>query len=65
MLNNPCLSTPQPPDPVDCDDDDGDDRGDDHDGVIAQRPVPRILGGAPFSENLIPQKSVPPPQLTE
>merc|ERR1711894_816977 len=48
------------------DDDDGGDGGDDGDDVIAaQRSVPRILGGAPLSENLIPQQSVPPPQLID
>ena len=52
--------------PDDNDDDDGGDGGDDGDDVIAaQRSVPRILGGAPLSENLIPQQSVPPPQLID
>ena len=55
-----------PDDNDDNDDDDGGDGGDDGDDVIAaQRSVPRILGGAPLSENLIPQQSVPPPQLID
>ena len=33
------------------------------DDAAAERSAPPILGGAPFSENLVPQQSAPPHQL--
>ena len=39
------------------------DANDADDDAAAERSAPPILGGAPFSENLVPQQSAPPHQL--